>query len=116
MGGFADDENWFDPMCEHGVSKTNEICHECEKGAEEFRQLSPLSLELQAAAVEFLRQATKNSCSFVGMLIRVDDPPLMSVIGNVIQTGSEVARLFRMYADLIEERGDVIQIDVTPRK
>jgi hypothetical protein len=112
MSGFTDDTNHPNPMCEHGVSKTNEICDKCLN--KELDQTTPITPEFQAAIIEVLKQATKNKCVLMGFIM-CGKPVFVSTISNTTQKAKEMVQLFHSYADLIQERTeeDVLTIDLT---
>jgi len=86
---------------------------------DEMKMLSPLSAEFQEAALKFLKQASLNGCTFAGMLIRTNESPLLSVISNVIQSGPDTAKMFRLFADILDEKSavdNVFAIDITPKE
>jgi hypothetical protein len=115
MSGLADDTNWSDPMCEHGISRVNEICDKCLN--KELDRTTPMTPEFQAAIIEVLKQATKNNCVLLGFVMCAQ-PLFLSTISNTIQQRKELVELFRAYADIIESRdeNDVLSIDLTPPK
>jgi len=76
---------------------------------DELRQLTPLPLDLQLAVNEILN-------TFAGMLIRID-PISLVIVSNLKEKGEDMAKLFRLYAEIIEKWGDnFFTVDITPNK
>ena len=83
---------------------------------DELGQMTVLPEDLQEACVNLLRIASKHKASFGGMLIRLDgELPFISCISNITHTSSQMAEIFRMYADLMEQKErETVTIDIPP--
>jgi hypothetical protein len=64
---------------------------------------------LQAYAI-FTTLATKHGFAYAGMMIG-SNPPSLTAIGNVTETGHELVRLLREYADILEEKINTGQLE-----
>jgi hypothetical protein len=61
--------------------------------------------EIQRTYKSFALLCSQHGVSFVGMLV-ANDPPIIYAIGNCPERGRDLARLFRMYADVIDRKAD----------
>lgn len=66
--------------------------------------------DLKLAYENFTLLATAKGFVFSGMMMSVD-PPAIFAIGNVTERGHDLAKLFRMYADLLDQKTDAGQIE-----
>ena len=65
--------------------------------------------DLKLALDTFTLLATHRGMSFAGMVIGVT-PPAVYVVGNVTEKGHDIAKLFRQYADLLDEKVNAGQV------
>lgn len=65
--------------------------------------------DMKTALDTFTMLATVNGMSFAGMVIGMN-PPSVCVVGNVTERGHDIAKLFRQYADLLDEKTDAGQV------
>jgi hypothetical protein len=63
---------------------------------------NPLPDDVQFGYNTFLQIANDANCVFAGLMMRVD-PPFIAVIGNVKETGHNLATLLRKYADIVDD-------------
>lgn len=66
--------------------------------------------DLRIAYENFTLLATAKGFVFSGMMMSID-PPAIMVIGNVNEKGHDLARLFREYAKLLDEKTESGQIE-----
>lgn len=65
--------------------------------------LANVEPDLMIAVETLIRMATKYNVLFSGMMIRTDEPVIVSIIGNATQRGYDAADLFRQFAQIVED-------------
>lgn len=61
--------------------------------------------DLKQAYETFTLLCTHHKMTFAGMLFCAE-PPSMYAVGNITERGHDLAKLFRLYAEIIERKTD----------
>jgi hypothetical protein len=73
-----------------------------------------MDADVKIALETLLRLCNKAGISFGGMMMRLHDRPFVSTVGNVVARGSEMAELFRQYAQIVDDAVDADRIETCP--
>ncbi len=80
----------------------------------ELRQLTPFPPDMQKAVQEYLRQASLNGFTVLGLALKLE-PLSLSAVANVKQRDLDLVQVFRLYADIAEKHmHNVVELDITP--
>lgn len=70
--------------------------------------------DVKIALETLLRLCNKNNIAFGGMMMRLEERPFISTVGNVVQRGHEMAELFRQYAQIVDDAVDANRVEDSP--